>query len=100
MILNGAKNGKDTGMILIDLQKAFNTLDHKKFYWTNEVHPFSDKTMKWFHSYLTNRAFFVSLDHVFSEAWYHELWNSSRIYIRTFIVFAIYINVIYCHIYP
>ena len=28
----------------------------------------SDKTIKWFHSYLTNRAFFVSLDNVFSEA--------------------------------
>ena len=29
MILNGAKNGKYTGMILIDLQKAFDALDHK-----------------------------------------------------------------------
>ena len=29
MILNGAKNGKHTGMILIDLQNAFDTLVHK-----------------------------------------------------------------------
>ena len=29
---------------------------------------FSDKTIKWFHSYLSNRAFFVSLDNLFLEA--------------------------------
>ena len=29
---------------------------------------FSDKTIKWFHTYLTNRAIFVSLSTVFSEA--------------------------------
>ena len=28
-ILNGAENGKHNGMILIDLQKIFDTLDHK-----------------------------------------------------------------------
>ena len=28
MILNGVENGKHTGMILIDLQKDFDTLDH------------------------------------------------------------------------
>ena len=33
IILNGAENGKHTGMILIDLQRAFYFLDHK-FYWT------------------------------------------------------------------
>ena len=29
---------------------------------------FLDKTMKWFHSYLTNKAFFVSSDDVVAEA--------------------------------
>ena len=28
----------------------------------------SDKTIKWLHSYLTKRAFFFSLDNLFSEA--------------------------------
>ena len=38
MILNGAENGKQTGMILIDLQKAFGTLDHNILLAKNEVH--------------------------------------------------------------
>ena len=29
--VNGAENGKLTGMILIDLRKFFDTLDHKNF---------------------------------------------------------------------
>ena len=55
-------------MILIDLQKAFDTLDHNIFLDKMKCIGFSDKTIKWFHSYLTNRAFFVSLGTVFSES--------------------------------
>ena len=68
MILNGAENGKHTGMILIDLQKAFDTLDHKILLDKMKCIGFSDKKIKWFHSYLTNRTIFVSLGTVFSEA--------------------------------
>ena len=38
MILNGSKNGKHTDITLLDLQKAFDTSDHK--FSTNEVHWF------------------------------------------------------------
>ena len=31
------------------------------------MHRFLDRKIKWFHSYLTNRVFSVSLDNVFSE---------------------------------
>ena len=67
MILNGAKNGKHTGIILIDLQNAFDTFDHKilldklhRFYrWNNKMVLFSPHT----------QAFFsVLLDNIFSEA--------------------------------
>ena len=67
MILNGAENGKHTSMILIDLQKAFDNLDHKILLDKMKCIGFSDKTIKWFHSYLTSRAIFVSLGAVFSE---------------------------------
>ena len=49
-------NGKHAGMILIELQKAFETLDHKILLDKMKCSGFSDKTIKWFHSYLTNRV--------------------------------------------
>ena len=68
MILNGVENGKHTGMILIDLQKAFATLDHKILLDKTKCIGFSNKTLKWFHSYLTYRVIVFSLGTVFSEA--------------------------------
>ena len=68
MILNGAENGKHTGMILINLQKVFDALDHKILLNKIKCIGFSDKTIKWFHSYLTDRAIFVSLGTVFLGA--------------------------------
>ena len=68
MILNGAENGKRTGIILIDLQKAFDTLDHNILLDKMKCIGFPDKTIKWFHSCLTNRVVFVLLGPVFSEA--------------------------------
>ena len=67
-ILNGADNGKHTGVIIIDLQKAFDTLDHTILLEKMKYIGFSNKTIRWFHSYLTNRAFFVSLDSELLEA--------------------------------
>ena len=68
VILNRAENGKHTGIILIDLQKAFETLDHKTLLDKMKRLAFSDKTIKWFHSCQTKRAFFVSLGNIFSVA--------------------------------
>ena len=50
MILNGSENGKHTGMILIDLQRAFDTLDHLILLDKTNCIDFSDKAIKWFHS--------------------------------------------------
>ena len=68
MILNCPENRKHTGMVLINLQKAFDTLDHKILLDRTKCIGFSDNTIKWFQSNLTNWAFFVSLGTVFSEA--------------------------------
>ena len=60
-ILKAFDQGLVTGMILIDLQKAFDTIDHdillQKLYATS----FSKHSVNWFRSYLTNRTFLVNL---------------------------------------
>ena len=56
-----------TGMILIDLQKAFDTIEHdillQKLYATG----FSKHSVNWFRSDLINRTFLVNLGNVFSQ---------------------------------
>ena len=59
---------KHTGIILIDLRRVFDILDHTILLQKMECIGFLDKTIKWFHSYSTNRTFFVSLDDEFLEA--------------------------------
>ena len=56
-----------TSIILIDLQKTFDTLDHK-FFWKRRHALVKTPVTKWFKSCLSSRKFFVSVDAVFSEA--------------------------------
>ena len=60
-ILKGFDDGKITGMILIDLQKAFDTIDHKILLDKMRYLGFSQSSINWFRSYLTNRTFTVQL---------------------------------------
>ena len=55
------------GMILVDLQKAFDSLDHGVLLEKMEYFGFRESVIKWFESYLSNRKFLVCID-VFSEA--------------------------------
>ena len=66
-ILKGFDNGLFTGMILIDLQKAFDTIDHNILLEKLKAIGFCDDTVNWFHSYLTNRAFLVSIENKYSS---------------------------------
>ena len=61
-ILTGIDNGMLTGMILIDLKKAFDTIDHEIFF-SKIVHlGFSQATISWYKSYLTNRTLLVNVE--------------------------------------
>ena len=50
-----------TGMILVDLQKAFDTLDHGVLLEKIKYFGFRASVIKWFESYLSNRKFLVFL---------------------------------------
>ena len=60
-ILKGFDNGVYTGMILIDLQKAFDTINHKIL--LDKLLPigFSKNTISWYESYLAERHFTVEV---------------------------------------
>ena len=66
-IPSGCESGLYTRMILIDLQKAFDTVNHDILLKKMEFIGFSDKTTKWFKSYLSNRKFKVYITNTFSE---------------------------------
>ena len=66
-ILKGFDDGLLTGMILIDLQKAFDTINHDILLKKLSIIGFSHHTVKWFQSYLSNRKFTVNLENSFSE---------------------------------
>ena len=61
-ILKGFETRKSTGMILIDLQKAFDTLDYEILLKKLKYTGFLPGTARWFESYLKNQNLIVSLE--------------------------------------
>ena len=66
-VLKGFDEGLLTGMILIDLQKAFDTTDHEILLQKLKVIKFSESTIKWFKSYLSERIFLVNIENKLSD---------------------------------
>ena len=57
----------NTSMILVDLQKAFDTLDHGVRLKKMKYFGFRASVIKWFESYFSNRQLLVCIDNAFSE---------------------------------
>ena len=66
-ILKGFDDGLVTGMILIDFQKAFDTINHDILLKKLSIIGFSDHNVKWFQCFPSNRKFTVNLENSFSE---------------------------------
>ena len=60
----------DSGMILLDLQRAFDTTEHETFLDKMACHGFSDSTILWFKSYLQDRSFAVNTGMEYSNLGY------------------------------
>ena len=67
-IATGFESGLYTGMILIDLQKAFDTINHDILISKMKHLGFSKEATLWFKSYLSNRKFKVHINKTFSES--------------------------------
>ena len=66
-VRRGFDTQKFTGMILIDLQKAFDTIDHSILLNKLRALKFSVETVEWFQSYLSNRKFYISIGQAMSD---------------------------------
>ena len=66
-ILKGIDEGLLTGMILIDLKKAFNTINHEILFKKLKAKGFSEWCITWFQSYLSKRIFFISIENQLSD---------------------------------
>ena len=60
--------GKYTGMVLMDLQEAFDTVDHEILCSKLQALGIHFDSVKWFKSYLCNRQQVVSVNQVESKA--------------------------------
>ena len=67
-ITTGFEKGLFTGMILFDLQKAFDTIDHQILPKKMKYLGFSKNTVTWFQSNLCERKFKISLNTSYSSS--------------------------------
>ena len=66
-ITTGFKKGLFTGMILIDLQKVFDTIDHQILLKKMKYLGFSKNKITWFKSYLCEQKFKISINTSYSS---------------------------------
>ena len=81
-ILKGFDKGLVTGMILVELQKAFDTIDHVILLKKLSAIGFSNHTIGWFKSYLSNQLFRVNLELLLRSFQYYML-GTTRIHSGT-----------------
>ena len=62
IVLKGFVKGLLTGMILIDLQKAFDTIDREILLQKMKTIRFSKGTLQWFRSYLSEQVFLANIE--------------------------------------
>ena len=75
------KNRSKVGVIIMDLSKAFDSLNHDLLLAKLEAYGLDNKAVSFMKSYLTNRLQHCKINNSFSE-WTNICWGPRRIYIR------------------
>ena len=83
-ILSGFDNGLFMRMNLIDLEKAFDTIDHDIILKNIKSLGFNDSTTVWYNFYLESRYFVVNIENVFFRKSTCILQHAARIYSLSF----------------
>jgi hypothetical protein len=79
-IRSSLDNKKFACGVFVDLQKAFDTVDHKILLAKLSHYGIDSSANKWLSSYLTNRSQSVSLNGSTSDEKKHYLWSPPRIH--------------------
>ena len=66
LLKTNSSKGNYTGLVFLDLQKAFDTVDH--YILCNKLRAMGVKSVEWFYSYLCGRSQIVKIDEHCSEA--------------------------------
>ena len=89
-ISKGLYSGLFTGMILIDLQKAFDTIDHNILLLKMPSLGFSREVIDWYKSYLSSRKFHVNVHDKLPTSADLRFTSSTRIHFWTFVISVVY----------
>ena len=90
--MTGFDSGLLTGMILIDLQKAFDTINHDILLKKMASLGFSNHSIKWFQSYLSDRSFRVNIKNKYSSTAKIECGVPQGSMLGPFLLFLLFIN--------